>query len=83
MPLRSKRSARVDVVAVVAVAAVDQDVALLQQLRQLVQRLVGERGRHHHPDRPRRGQLGDELLARVAPRAPSFSSAATESGRTS
>jgi hypothetical protein len=54
----------VDVVAVVAVAAVDQHVPLADHLSELAHRLVGDRGGHHHPDRPRRLQLLGQILKR-------------------
>src|SRR5262249_36340270 len=48
------------------VAAVDDDVALLEEGRQLLQRHVdGRAGLDHHEDAARPRQLGDELLQRL------------------
>ena len=40
----------IDVVAVVAVATVDDDVAGLEEITELVDEPTGQRGRHHQPD---------------------------------
>ena len=53
------------VVAVVRIAAVDDDVAGAEMRHQGVEHAVDHRGRHHQPDRARRGQLRDELGERV------------------
>ena len=55
-----------DVVAVVGVAAVDDDVALVEERGDLVDDLPGDAGRDHHPDGPRLLELADELLQRRA-----------------
>ena len=52
----------VDVVAVVGVAAVDDDVARIQVRDQVVQHLVDDAGRHHHPDGARLVHLAGEFL---------------------
>src|SRR6202042_2886252 len=52
-----------DVVAVVGVAAVDDDVARLHALGQLIDRVPGDLARgHHHPGRPRLVERGDEVV---------------------
>ena len=60
----------VDVVAVVRVAAVDDDVARFQVLEQLLDRVVDECGRDHDPHRPRRFELRHELREGVRARRP-------------
>jgi hypothetical protein len=52
-----------DVVAVVRVAAVDDDVARFHPVGELVDDLLGDLPRgHHHPGRARLGQAGDEVV---------------------
>ncbi len=53
-----------DVVAVVRVAPVDHDVGAVQVRHQLGEHLVDDTGRHHHPDRPRRGHFRHQLRER-------------------
>src|SRR5262245_27363812 len=52
----------IDVVAVVAVAAVDDDVAGLHQVGELVDDLAGDPGRDHDPGGPRFFELLDEFV---------------------
>jgi hypothetical protein len=82
-PLLGVPLGAVDVVPVVRVPAVDHDVAGLHQVGQRVGRLLGERGRHHHPRRPWFRELVDEVLERPGPDRPSPSSWRTESALTS
>ena len=56
-----------DIVVVVGVAAVDDDVARLEQRGDLIDDLAGDAGRDHHPDDAGRGQLADEVLHRLRP----------------
>src|SRR5262249_2048808 len=58
---RHERRCAVDVVAVVAVAAVDDDVAAVHQLGELVHDSARDRRRDHHPGRAGGFQLLDEL----------------------
>jgi hypothetical protein len=52
-------------VAEVRVAAVDDDVALLADLQQVLEDRLGDLARgHHHPERPRRIELALQLLER-------------------
>ena len=82
--LRAKRVGAVDVVAVVGVAAVDDDVALGEQRRELVERRLDDRGGHHDPDGARLAELGDEVVERGPDGvAPSPASSFTASGFTS
>src|SRR5687768_14540303 len=53
------------VVAVVRVAAVDYDVAVLRQRNEQVERVVHDRGWHREPNRSRRLELVDGVLERV------------------
>ena len=62
--LRGQFLGAADVVDVVGVAAVDQDVAGFEQRQQVGDRRVDHRGRHHQPQRPRLGELGDLVLHR-------------------
>ena len=62
--LRCERLGAVDVVAVVAVAAVDDDVVRLEHGCELVDDQAGDCGRHHHPDRARLVEFRDELFER-------------------
>src|SRR5471030_2965719 len=57
-----------DVVAVVGVAAIDDDVAFLQQWRQRRQRGIDHAGRHHHPDDTWLDQFPHQLFLRRYPR---------------
>ena len=50
-----------NVVDVIGIAAVDQDVAGVEERREFGNRLVNDRRRHHQPDRPRRAELADKL----------------------
>ena len=50
-----------DVVAVVRIAAVDDDVAGIEVRLQLLDRVVDGGGRHHQPDCPRSGRLRRQL----------------------
>jgi hypothetical protein len=59
-----------DVVSVVAVATVDDDVARLHKLRDLIDDAAGDRRRHHHPGDPRLLQLGDEVGQRFRSHRP-------------
>ena len=59
-----KPGGTIDVVAVVAVPAVDDDVLALHGGRQLLHGGPGERGRNHHPRGPRRAEPGDEVVDR-------------------
>ena len=56
----------VDVVAVVRVAAVDDDVARREHLREIGDRRVDEGGGHHDPHRSRLGELRHEVFEAVA-----------------
>ena len=58
--LQFRRAA--DVVVIVGVSAVDHDIAGLEQPRDLGQDRFDHRGRNHHPDGARLGELGDEVL---------------------
>ena len=69
-PLRTQGFGPVDVVAVVRVAAVDDDVALGHQPGQLIDGVAREGGGHHHPGRLGRLQLGHELLEGAGARRP-------------
>ena len=63
MPFSARASARDLVVGPARVAAVDDRVALVQQVGQRVHRLLGGvTGGHHDPHRPRRLELGDQVL---------------------
>ena len=64
-PLRGKPLGAIDVVAVVAVAAVDDDVAGRHQRSELVDGAAGDRRGDHHPDGTRAFERRDELLQRV------------------
>ena len=71
-PLLAQLLGATDVIAIVGVATVDDDVALVQQRGELIDDLAGQAGRDHHPDRARPLQLADELLGtRRPPSAPS------------
>src|SRR3989441_7771944 len=48
----------------VRIAAVDEDVALLDRSPEIAQRLVDRRGRHHEPERARRLEAGDQVVER-------------------
>ena len=50
-----------DIVAVVGVAAIDDDVAGLEERREPRQLVVDDGGGHHHPDGARRGHLRDQV----------------------
>ena len=52
----------IDVVAVVGVAAVDDDVARRHAIGQVIDGLAGEGGRHHDPCCSGWGQLGHEVI---------------------
>src|SRR4030095_15972291 len=54
------------VVAIVRVAAVDDDVAFIEQAGYLVDDLAGNASGNHHPDRARPLQLADEFFQREA-----------------
>lgn len=54
-------SGSTDVVDVIRIAAVDQNVAGLEQRHDLRNGLIDDRRRHHQPDRPRRAELADKL----------------------
>ena len=62
--LRLQPRRAIDVVAVVGVAAVDDDVAGLEVLLQLGDLAVDKCRRHHDPHRPRLRELADEVLDR-------------------
>src|SRR5215213_2634955 len=51
-----------DVIAIVRVAAVDDDVALVEDVGQLLDDFAGDPGRDHHPRDPGLAELVDELL---------------------
>ena len=53
-----------DVVVVVRVAAVDDDVAALEQRHQVLDARVDDGRRHHQPDGPRRAELRHQLVER-------------------
>src|SRR5262249_41952845 len=58
--------AAADVVLPKGVAAIDDDVALLHQLRQRLDRLLGDPARRqHHPGRARLLELLGEILQRI------------------
>ena len=64
--LRGEHGGAADVVVKVGIAAVDDRVAGLEQLRQLVDRAFGRIARgHHHPYAARRLEPGDEVLQRI------------------
>jgi hypothetical protein len=66
-PVLAQRLLAAAGVGVVRVAAVDHDVARLQQRHQLVDDRVGRpAGLHHHDDRPGPLQRGDEVGHRLA-----------------
>ena len=58
----SKFGGAVDVVAVVAVATVDDDVARIEVLDHVVDDRAGQTSGHHHPDRAGRDEQGGEFL---------------------
>jgi hypothetical protein len=64
--LLAKLGGPANIVAVVGVAAVDDDVAFVEQLGELINGLSGDPRRNHHPDRARALELADKLLQRVA-----------------
>ena len=61
---RLQRGGAADVIAVVGVAAVDDDVVGVEQRRERGQHLIDEGRRNHQPDRTRSHQRGDQLLQR-------------------
>ena len=84
MPLGVERPGSIDVVAVPAVAAVDDRVAGRQQRRERAIVSPTNAAGHHHPDVARRVERGDQLLERAAHRArPRPRIAATAAGLTS
>ncbi len=60
--LREQLLRPADVVNVVRVAAVDQNVASLEERHDLGDRRVHHRGRNHQPDRARLRQLADKIF---------------------
>src|SRR3989442_7395044 len=63
-PPGSQRPRPSDVVDVVRIAAVDEDVALLDRSPEIAQRLVDRRGRHHEPERALRLEALDQVVER-------------------
>ena len=63
--LRLQPRRLVDGVVIVGIAAVDDDVAGLQQRGDRLDDPSGDRGRQHQPDAARLGELADELLQRA------------------
>ena len=64
-PALGERRGAADIVVPVRVAAVDDRVALVEQVGELEHRLLGGVARgHHHPHCPRRVERGHELLER-------------------
>ena len=83
-PALAKDPGATDVVAVVAVAAVDEDVALGHEGSRLVDGLLGDVTRgDHDPGGPRWASAATNSSRVVAPVAPSASSIFTASGLTS
>ena len=63
-PLRRERFGAPDVVDVIRIAAIDDDVVALEAARQVRDRLLDHRRRHHHPRDPRQFELGGEIVER-------------------
>ena len=52
----------IDVITIIGIAAIDDDVAALEERLELGQRPIDHRGGHHEPDGARRGELLHEVL---------------------
>ena len=62
--LRRQRFGAPDVVDVVRIAAVNDDVVALESAREIGDRLLDHRRRHHHPCDARQLELGGEVVER-------------------
>jgi len=63
-PFRPQRFGAPDVVDVIRIAAVNDDVVALESARQVRDRLLDDRSRHHHPRHARLLELGGEVVER-------------------
>ena len=57
----------IDVVSIVRVAAVDDDVAAIEERLEIGKRVVDDGRRHHEPDHARFDQRADERIERARP----------------